>query len=109
MNDTAVIMPDRDTMFAALCDVHDDDQLKEGLYQEICENLAGQSKVAARVVLGLQLAVYDYNTAIAASGGVTVDNFMADFITAITPKEICQETLELWHKTLAHSKRRGGS
>lgn len=96
MNEVAVEMPDRNTMFDALCGVLDENHAKEKLFPKICNNLAGTEKVASGVVLGLQLAIHDYVEGMPPIMANVVNMNMTNFIEAITPEEIRQETLDFW-------------
>lgn len=102
MPDKVIIMPDRDEMTKALIGVFDNSHAIQKLYPRICDQLAGQEKVAMGIVMGLTLAIYDYTEGLPSGVSNLVYMYMPNFIEAIVPdEEIRQEALDHHNAVMA--------
>lgn len=102
---TIVTMPDAATLTAKLVEVNDNSHYQERLYPLICKYLAGQEKVSLGIIVGLQLAIHDYvQDGLPPIMMVPLNMSMEGFITAITPEQIRQETLDHWASIQAQAR-----
>lgn len=85
-NANSFFLPQKDEMLQRLLAVDDNNHLQQSFYPMLLK-YAGQSKVAAGVVLLLQLAIYDYTKDLPPMMGVLVEMKMNDFIDALIRDE----------------------
>lgn len=85
-NPVSFFLPQKDEMLQRLLAVDSSNHLQQSFYPILLKE-AGQSKVAAGVVLLLQLAIYDYSENLPPIMGVLMEMKMNDFIDALVRDE----------------------